>query len=190
MAAAAQEDGVTYISGDAGYVQQLVYDETGKCIGALTKDGRSHLADIVILSTGANTAALIDAKDEIIAKSLCLGVVALTPAEAEKYKDIPIVDNFEQGRLPSPLHSSEVFLHWSVGCLFPPDEHGMLKILGARVITNYANSRVPGASLGHSHEDFPEDGVPSQIEAETREFVRGILPELADRPWVFTRMCW
>ena len=63
----------------------------------MTKNGEAHLADIVILSTGANTAALIDAKDEIVARSHCVGVIQLTPEEAFKYRNLPIVDDFEQG---------------------------------------------------------------------------------------------
>jgi len=124
------------------------------------------------LSTGANTAALVDAKDEIVARSHCVGVMQLTPSEAEKYKNLPIVDDFEQG------------------ILFPPDENHLLKICSCRFITNYVNSHISGASLGHSHVDFPDDGVPRQIEEEMREFVRDMIPELADREWVSTRMCW
>ncbi|OAL05184.1 sarcosine oxidase [Phaeosphaeriaceae sp. SRC1lsM3a] len=172
MATAAQASGVSYVSGDAGWVKKLLYDHKGTCIGALTHNGQSHLADIVILCTGASTAALIEAKDEIVARSHCVGVIQLTPEEVEKYKDLPIVDDFEQG------------------ILFPPDENGLLKLCSCRFITNYYNSHVAGASLGHSHEDHPEDGVPRQIEEEMREFVRDMIPELADREWVSTRMCW
>jgi sarcosine oxidase/L-pipecolate oxidase len=97
MANAAQANGVQYISGDAGYVQSLIYDESGKCTGAITKSNQAYFADIVILCTGASTAALVEAKDEIIARSHCVGVIQLTPAEVEKYRNLPIVDDFEQG---------------------------------------------------------------------------------------------
>ncbi|KAK4494902.1 hypothetical protein PRZ48_014258 [Zasmidium cellare] len=172
MATAASENGVQYVTGDRGWAQRLLYNDKGSCIGVLTKNGEAHLADCVILCTGANTAALIDAKDEIVARSHCVGVMQLTPEEVEKYQSLPVVDDFEQG------------------ILFPPDEDGLLKICSCRFITNYYNSHVRGASLGHSHEDFPEDGVPRQIEEEMREFVRDMIPELADREWVSTRMCW
>jgi sarcosine oxidase/L-pipecolate oxidase len=54
---------------------------------------------VVIICTGANTATLIDSKDEIIARSHCVGVIQLTPEEVIKYKNLPIVDDFEQGEL-------------------------------------------------------------------------------------------
>lgn len=97
MATAARASGVNYVTGDAGWVKKLIYDDSGKCVGALGNNGQAHLADIVVLCTGANTAALIDAKDEIVARSHCVGVIQLTPDEVQKYKDLPIVDDFEQG---------------------------------------------------------------------------------------------
>lgn len=97
MAAAAQANGVAYVSGDAGWVKKLLYNASGHCIGALTADGQAHLADLIIMCTGANTASLIDAKDEIIARSHCVGVIQLTNEEVEKYRSLPIVDDFEQG---------------------------------------------------------------------------------------------
>lgn len=103
MANAAQANGVEYVSGHAGWVRKLLYDDNGACIGALSKDGRAHLADVVILCTGANTAELIDAKDEIVARSHCVGVIKLSAAEAERYKNLPIVDDFEQGKMESEI---------------------------------------------------------------------------------------
>ena len=97
MALAAQANGVNYLSGDAGYVKKLLYDDSGRCIGCLSADGHAHIAEVVILSTGANTAALIDAKDEIVARSHCVGVIQLAPEEVEKYSSLPIIDDFEQG---------------------------------------------------------------------------------------------
>ncbi|KAF2174068.1 hypothetical protein M409DRAFT_62230 [Zasmidium cellare ATCC 36951] len=172
MATAAKAQGVKYVTGDTGYVVKLLYNDKGACIGTLSKDGHAHFADVTILCTGANTAALIDAKTEIVARSHCVGVIKLTPEEVIKFANLPVVDDFEQG------------------ILFPPDQNGLLKICSCRFITNYYNSHVPGASLGHSHEDFPDDGVPRQIEEEMRKFVRDLIPELADRPWISTRMCW
>lgn len=97
MAMVAQTSGVHYVTGEAGWVQRLLYNDNGACIGALTKDGQTHLSDVVVLCTGANTAALIEAKDEIVARSHCVGVIKLTSQEIERYKNLPIVDDFEQG---------------------------------------------------------------------------------------------
>ena len=81
-------------------MQKLLFDDKGTCIGALSNNGEAHVADVVVLCTGANTAALIDAKDEIVARSHCVGIIRLSPDEIEKYQDLPVVDDFEQGALP------------------------------------------------------------------------------------------
>lgn len=36
MANAARSNGVKYITGDAGYVKKLLYDNSGTCIGAVS----------------------------------------------------------------------------------------------------------------------------------------------------------
>ena len=97
MATAARAHGVQYITGDSGWVQRLLFNDIGTCIGVLSKSGEVHLADTIILCSGASTAALINAKDEIVARSHCVGVIQLTPQEMKKYQNLPIVDNFEQG---------------------------------------------------------------------------------------------
>lgn len=111
MANAAKANGVKYITGDSGYVKKLVYDSSGACSGAVAADGTVHTADIVVLSSGANTATLVEAKDEAYAASSAICVIQLEPHEIEKYKNIPIVDDFEQGKfdesmyLPGPLET-------------------------------------------------------------------------------------
>jgi sarcosine oxidase/L-pipecolate oxidase len=76
------------------------------------------------------------------------------------------------------------------GMVFPPNEKGLLKLCSCRYVTNYSNSPVPGVSVGRSYMDFPGDRIPIQIESELRTFLRDTIPELADRPWERTRMCW
>lgn len=102
MANAARENGVKYITGDAGYVKKLVYESSGACSGVVAADGTVHTADIVVLSSGANTATLVAAKDEAYAASSAICVIQLEPHEIEKYKNIPIVDDFEQGTVKTP----------------------------------------------------------------------------------------
>lgn len=100
MARAAETNGVKYVCGRSGTAVRLIYDDkNGTCTGVLTADGSTHTADIVILANGAQIPTLIEAKDEVEASGSAVAVIELTPAEAEKYKDIPIIDDFEQGQL-------------------------------------------------------------------------------------------
>lgn len=100
MANAARTNGVKYIFGDAGYVKRLLYNQSGTCTGVVSADGTIYSADIVLLASGANTATLINAKEEVVAQCSVICVMKLEPHEIEKYKNIPIIDDFEQGTLP------------------------------------------------------------------------------------------
>lgn len=99
MAREAEANGVKYVCGRSGTAVRLIYDDkSGTCVGVLTADGLKHTADVVILANGAQIPSLIEAKNEVEASGSAVAVIELTPAEAEKYKDIPIIDDFEQGQ--------------------------------------------------------------------------------------------
>lgn len=174
MANAARANGVKYHYGDAGYAKRLVYDDkTGTCIGAVTADGTLYQAGLVVVATGANTATLIpEAGKEAVAQCSAICVMQLTDQEAIKYKDIPIVEDFEQA------------------IFFPPDENNMIKLCSCRCLTNYQNKHVPGSSILHSLGDYPFDGCPTEVEDEMRAFVADVAPELKARPFISTKMCW
>lgn len=97
MADAARSQGVKYVFGEKGHVKKVFYDRDGTCKGAVSADGTVHQADLVVLATGANTATLVDAKTEVVAQTSVICVIKLEPHEIGKYRDIPIIDDFEQG---------------------------------------------------------------------------------------------
>lgn len=99
MAIAAQQIGVKYITGDAGQIKTLLYeDET--CTGAIAANGQLHTAEKIIVAAGASLPGLIEgARTDVKAETSAICVIQLEPHEIEKYKDIPIIDDFEQGML-------------------------------------------------------------------------------------------
>lgn len=97
MANEARTEGVEYITGQDGYVTKLLYDDQKTCVGALSASGKAHFADWVIVSNGANIPTLVEAREESVASAGCLVVIKLTPAEIEKYKKMPIIDDMEHG---------------------------------------------------------------------------------------------
>ncbi|KAM5349736.1 hypothetical protein ACJ41O_006241 [Fusarium nematophilum] len=189
MANAARANGVKYIFGDAGYARQLVYDGNNKCIGAVSNDGTFHQADIVVVATGANTATLVEAQKEVEAQCSAICVLQLRPDEIAKYKDMPVISNLEQGMFAfsRPI---ELGPNKATGIIFPPVEDGLVKLISCRAITNYKNKILPGTSILHSTGDYPFDGSPQEIEDEVRSFVRDTVPELADCPFISTKLCW
>ena len=98
MAKAAEKKGVRYVTGDAGQIKQLYYDQDGTCKGAIAANGHLHRADLVVVAAGASLPALIDAASDVVAQTSAICVIKLEPDEIEKYRDIPIIDDFEQGR--------------------------------------------------------------------------------------------
>lgn len=104
MATEAVKAGAKYISGDAGYVKNLLFDADGACLGAKCADGSAHFADIVVLAAGASAAELLDMKGLLVAKGHTVGHIQLSSEEAEKYKDMPLIDHLKHGWFTSPIH--------------------------------------------------------------------------------------
>lgn len=173
MAEAAQKNGVEYISGECGYVRQLVFD-AGECKGVIAADGTRHEADMVILAAGAWTPSLLDADNQLTAKGHAVAYIQLSPTETKHYSAMPIMDNLE------------------LGYFFPPQEDGIFKMAHSQFITNTQTDTNSGitTSIPHTFIQTPADGLPLEIEATMRRNLRRVLPELADRPFCYTRLCW
>ncbi|RDW93843.1 NAD(P)/FAD-dependent oxidoreductase [Aspergillus mulundensis] len=171
MAQEAIKSGVKYISGNAGYAKQLLYDENQTCIGVKCADGSAYFASKIILAAGAAAGSLLDLENQIVAKGHAVGHIQLTPEEVEEYKDMPILDHLEGG------------------ILFPPQEDGIMKIGAVHFVTNYAKS-LKGISLPRYRSDNPKDRIPAVVEARLRKWMETCVPKLAHREWVETRICW
>lgn len=97
----------------AGSFKRPLFGTDGKtCIGIETADGTRYNADKVVLAAGAWTPALVDLEDQCVSKvsrseilvlidSRCQAWVyahmQLSPEEAKKFKDSPVVYNGDIG---------------------------------------------------------------------------------------------
>jgi sarcosine oxidase / L-pipecolate oxidase len=174
MALEAQSRGVEYISGDKGYVKQLLFSKSGECTGVVTHDGSTYAADIVVLAAGAWTPSLLDMEGQLTAKGHSVAHIQLSPAETAHYSSFPIMDNLE------------------LGYFFPPQDDGIFKMAHSNFIINTATDKTSGikTSIPHTFIQSPNDDLPLEIEAQMRRNLRRVLPELADRPFCYTRLCW
>ncbi|KAJ5194386.1 FAD dependent oxidoreductase [Penicillium cf. griseofulvum] len=175
MAGAAQLNGVNYISGKAkGHVQELILDDiTDECEGVITTDGTRHEADVVIVAAGAWTPSLLDVKGQLTAKGYSVAHIQLTPSETKHYASMPIMDNLE------------------LGYFFPPQEGGIFKMTHSQFITNIQTTKSGiTTSVPHTFVQAPDDGLPLEIEAQMRRNLRRVFPELANKPFCYTRLCW
>lgn len=97
-----------------------------------------------------------------------------------------------------PVRSSHAaFYPWSheliirancAGIFFPPQEDGIIKIGAVNFVTNFDS--VTGVSSARYRSDHPKDGIPKPIELHLRKWLKEIVPDLADREWFETRICW
>lgn len=80
------------------------------------------------------------------------------------------------------------------GLCFPPNKDGIMKLATVEWFTNSRNSKIPGVSLPRYRSDHQEDeegcDIPEAYAAKIRMFLNSLLPELADRPWSQTKICW
>ncbi|OKL57028.1 hypothetical protein UA08_07345 [Talaromyces atroroseus] len=172
MASESASRGVVFSSGDAGNVQTILFNKKGAAIGVRTFGGISYYADNIILAAGANSASLLDMENQQCALGHTVCFIQLEPHEVARYKNMTLIANIEEG------------------CIFPPDENRVIKVASVHFVTNFKTSKISGVSLPRFREDNPGDGVPNAIQRRLRNWVREVVPDLADRPWSDTRMCW
>lgn len=173
MALAAQANGVEYISGSRGYAKDLIFSDSGRCTGVRSHDNTIHAADIVVLAAGAWTHSFIDLGEQMVSKGHCVAHIQLSAEECQRYKGMPILDNLE------------------LGYFLPPTE-GVLKMAHSQYIINTITDPTTGitTSVPHTFTEHPSDDLPAEIEAQMRSNLARVIPELSDRPFCYTRICW
>ncbi|CAG8281563.1 unnamed protein product [Penicillium salamii] len=168
----AQRLGVSFLTGPfQGNVKSLVY-EGGDVIGALTQDGTTHYAQQTILTAGAGSDQLLDFKKQLRPTAWTLSHIQMTPEEAQKYHNLPVMFNIAKGFFIEPdedKHELKICDEHPGYCNFvmDPDHQGEMR-------------SVP----------FAKTQIPLEAEGRAREFLRDTMPHLADRPFSFARICW
>lgn len=174
--------GVTFITGSPrGEVVSLVFDKDnddddgdgkGDVIGAKTADGKLHRAAHTILAAGANSDRLLDFEKQLRPTAWTLAHIRMTPDEAKRYRDLPVLFNIAKGFFMEPdADRNELkicdehpgYCNW----VYDPDHPGQKR-------------SVP----------FARHQIPREAEARVRDFLRDTMPHLSDRPLVFARICW
>jgi sarcosine oxidase/L-pipecolate oxidase len=145
----------------------IVEDDDVK--GARSEDGKEYRADRTILCAGANAPQLIDMKDQLRPTAWTLAHIAMTEEECKLYKNLPVLFNMERG----------FFME-------PDEENHELKICDEH--PGYTNfSTIDGVK---SSVPFSRHQIPLESEQGVRQFLRETMPQLAERPFSFARVCW
>ncbi|KAL2817661.1 FAD dependent oxidoreductase [Aspergillus cavernicola] len=150
----------------------FIESEMGDVIGARTADGVVHHADHMILAAGAGSDSLLDFKKQLRPTAWTLSHIRMTPEEAQQYRNLPVLFNIAKG------------------FFMEPDEHNHeLKICDEH--PGYCNFIMdPNHNGATTSVPFARNQIPLEAEARARDFLRDIMPHLADRPFVSARICW
>jgi sarcosine oxidase/L-pipecolate oxidase len=172
MHAEAVKLGVRFITGTSqGRVEELLFTPARDAIlGARTADGTTHTADHTILAAGANSDRLLDFQQQLRPTAWTLAHVPLSPAEAQSYRNLPVLYGVDRGFFIEPdADANEIKL-----C----DEH-----------PGYINPVIDVDGTFHSV-PFARTQIPAEAESRMRLFLRETMPQLAERPFTFARLCW
>lgn len=173
LVAAAQEAerlGVKFVTGTPqGKVATLIF-ENNDVKGAVTADGTIWRAEQTFLCAGANAGQFLDFQQQLRPTAWTLAHIALSPEERSLYKTIPVIFNIEKG------------------FFFEPDEErGEIKICDEH--PGYTNMEQSTDGTLQSI-PFEKTQVPKESEARVRALLKETIPQLADRPFSFARICW
>ncbi|CAI6096046.1 unnamed protein product [Clonostachys chloroleuca] len=148
--------------------------------GVILENGQTLSADLTLVAAGAWSNKLVYLDDLIIPSAIEVAWIKLTDDEAVKWKNMSITTNFDTGFN-----------------LFPP-YRGEIKCL--RRSAGYRNtvviphpedpSKTIRTSLPRTVVTNPTDQIPLDAEKALRDNLREMMPQLADRPFDRTKLCW
>ncbi|TFK44882.1 FAD dependent oxidoreductase [Crucibulum laeve] len=154
---------------------KTIIQQGGKATGVECTDGDVFSAALVILATGSWTPSAfpdLDLGNKCLATGQCIAMIQLSEDEANSYRDCPVVLNFASGFY-----------------VFPPNENNVIKM--AMHGAGYTNMKA-GISTPRTVISDPDRGlcIPKIALQELRQQLKNVYPELAQKPFSSTRLCW
>ncbi|KAJ4335755.1 hypothetical protein N0V87_005870 [Didymella glomerata] len=151
----------------------------GVCVGVRTANGAHYYADKVVLAAGAWSPALVDLQEQCVSKAWVYAHMQLSPQEARKYKDCPVV------------------YHGDYGFFFEPNEHGVIKVCDEfpgftrfKTITPCGSQGPQRVSVPRSHAKHPTDTYPEASETSIKKAVATFLPQFTNKELFNRSLCW
>ncbi|KAF2827568.1 FAD dependent oxidoreductase [Ophiobolus disseminans] len=165
--------GVRFLIGDAkGRITEVLYTADKSAVtGARTADGVDHIANQTILAAGASSCQLLDFKQQLRPTAWTLAHLPLSAEEAHSYRNLPVLYGVDRGFFIEP----DVEKHEMKIC----DEH-----------PGYINPVVDPSTGQTNSVPFARQQIPLAAEQRMRRLLRETMPQLADRPFTFARLCW
>ncbi|ORY11979.1 FAD dependent oxidoreductase [Clohesyomyces aquaticus] len=171
MQAEAVRLGVEFVTGRSeGKVAGLLYSSSNDTVlGARTADSTEHRAAWTILAAGANSDLLLDFKKQLRPTAWTLAHLPLSPEEAKKYRNLPVLYGVDRGFFIEPdTEKPEIKI-----C----DEH-----------PGYCNFIEVNGELRSV--PFAREQIPTQAETRMRQLLSETMPQFKHREFNFARICW
>ena len=180
----AEVEALNRVSFVTGTVTQLLIESTTSLVtGARLSSNENLTADLTVVAAGAWTPALLDMR-------------GIAKATGQVLCYLPITSTEQASLAPNPT-----LLNFSTGMFLLPPSNQVLKI--ARHGHGYTNpvtiphpekpqkaAKTITVSLPLTTVDQPSLQVPLEGQRACREFLRELHPQLADRAFSKTRICW
>lgn len=168
---------ITFVNGTVTSLLRSPTDST-HITGVQLSDGDTLLAGLTVLAAGAWTPSLIDLSGRAIATGQVVAYIPLTPAEQAKLANVPTLLNLSTGYfIITPSANTLKIARHAYGYLNP-----ISAASGSTISTPATHLTHPTASTL----------VPQAEQAAMRAALRQMVPwpELAERPFSSTRLCW
>lgn len=168
--------GVRFATGEASAILHTHKNGRKDVAGVQTREGDKLYGDLVILATGAWTSKLLPALGaELLATGQTVGTIQMTPDEARRYADIPV----------------SFYLDSGFYC-FPPDGNGVFKfaIHGQGWIDPHQDKRIPSTPRTILQPEYATQEIPPSSRLLLETYLTALFPELAQREWKESRLCW
>jgi sarcosine oxidase / L-pipecolate oxidase len=163
-------------------IKYLLFNSDDSVSGVKLTTNETITADLTILATGAWTPKFLDLRGIASASGQTLAYIDLTQEEQDRLGANPTVLNETTG----------LYIIQPRNCVLKIARHGY----------GYANPcRIPHperpesgetieVSLPRTKQDDPELNIPPEAKHACRDFLAKCIPELKDRPFTYTRICW
>ncbi|KAK9793109.1 putative FAD dependent oxidoreductase [Seiridium cardinale] len=170
-------------------VEKLELD--GKRVtGAKLQDGTTLKADLVVVAAGAWTPSLVDLRGQAVATGQVIAYTDISDQEQARLAKVPVLMNMSQSTfMITPSNNVLKIGRHSYGYQNPR------KVSSALVVPKKdGESAFPKITVSqpYTHLDDSKLWIPAEGERDLREGLRKMVPwpELQDRPWTHSRICW
>lgn len=171
-----------YITFRTAEISRLLFGNGNSVEGVELTSGEHIKADLTMLATGAWTPKFLDMRGLASASGQILAYLDITPEEQAR------------------LSLNPTLLNESTGMFIIPPKDNVLKV--ARHGYGYANPTTTPhperpdsdeqitVSLPRTKQDDPDLQIPKEGQQACRSFLQQCIPDLGDRPFSHTRICW